>query len=76
MIPTIDSLIDKFASKFKIETEIIEEKDTISLHTYSYLGNRLLYEHTLDLSPLIDIAAARAAAAHADASETPSYSEQ
>jgi len=66
MIPSIDSLIDKFASKFRIETEIIEEKDTIHLHTYSYLGSRLLYEHTLDLSPLIEIAVARAsAAAHA-----------
>jgi hypothetical protein len=66
MLPTLDSLIDKFASKFRIETEIIEEKDTIHLHTYSYLGSRLLYEHTLDLSPLIEIAVARAsAAAHA-----------
>lgn len=77
MIPTIDSLIDKFASKFKIETEIVEEKDTIHLRTYSYLGSRLLYEHTLDLSPLIEIAVCRAkTAAHADASETPPYSEQ
>jgi len=65
MLPTLDSLIDKFASKFKIETEIVEEENTIHLRTYSYLGTRLLYEHTLDLSPLIDIAVARADAAAA-----------
>ena len=70
MLPTLDSLIDKFASKFRIETEIIEEKDTISLRTYSYLGNRLLYEHTLDLSPLIKIAVDRAVAAHAASDQT------
>ena len=65
MLPTLDSLIDKFASKFRIETHIVEEENTIHLRTYSYLGTRLLYEHTLDLSPLIDIAVARADAAAA-----------
>ena len=61
MIPTLDSLIDKFASKFKIETEIEETENTVILHTHSYLGTRLLYSHSLDLSPLIEIAVARSA---------------
>ena len=78
MLPTLDSLIDKFASKFRIEQELEEKENTVILHTHSYMGTRLLYSHTMDLTPLIEIAVARAVetAAHADASETPSYSEQ
>ena len=59
MLPTIDSLIDKFASKFRIEQEIIEEDNTVTLITYSYLGSRL-YTHHMDLQPLIDIAVKKA----------------
>jgi hypothetical protein len=66
LLPNLNSLIDRFASAFRIETEIVEEKDTIHLKTFSYIGTRLLYEHTLDLSPVIDIAVRRAA----DAAET------
>ena len=66
MLPTLDSLIDKFASKFRIEQELEEKENTVILHTHSYMGTRLLYSHTMDLTPLIDIAVCRAsAAAHA-----------
>ena len=61
MLPTLDSLIDKFASKFRIEQEIIEEKNTVTLITHSYMGNRLLYSHSMPLDSLIDIAVKRAA---------------
>ena len=77
MLPTIDSLIDKFASKFRIEQELEEKENTVILHTHSYMGTRLLYSHTMDLTPLIEIAVRRSKTAdHADASETPPYSEQ
>ena len=55
----IEKLIDKFAKQFRIETEIVEDGDTVNLITYSYLGSKLLYTHSLDLSPLLDIAEAR-----------------
>lgn len=67
MLPSIDSLIDKFASKFRIEQEIVEEKNTVTLITYSYLGSRLLYTHSMSLDTLIDIAVRRSKTADADA---------
>ena len=63
MIPSLNSIIDRFAAAFRIETEIEEKENTVFLHTKSYIGTRLLYSHSLDLSPILDIAAARAAAA-------------
>ena len=36
MLPTLDSLIDKFASKFRIEQQIIEEENTVTLVTPSH----------------------------------------
>ena len=65
MLPTIDSLIDKFASKFRIEQEIVEEENTVTLITHSYLGSRLLYTHRMSLDPLIDIAVRRSKTAGA-----------
>ena len=60
MLPNLNSLIDRFASAFRITTEIEEKENTVFLHTKSFLGTRLLYEHTLDLSPIINIAVSRA----------------
>ena len=55
-----DKLIDKLTSQFRIETEITETENTVSLTTRSYLGTRLLYTHSLPLDKLLDIAVARA----------------
>ena len=62
----IEKMINKLAKQFRIETEITETENTIILHTHSYLGTRLLYSHSLDLSPLLDIAVRRAADAVGD----------
>ena len=69
MIPNLNSIIDRLSSAFRIETEIEEKENTVILHTHSYLGTKLLYSHSLDLSPLIDIAVARAASAAAKDAE-------
>ena len=61
MIPNLNSIIERLSSAFRIETEITEEENTVILHTHSFLGTKLLYSHSLDLSPLIEIAAKRAA---------------
>ena len=63
MIPRLNDIIDRFASAFRLEQEIIEEENTVTLVTYSYLGTRLLYTHRMSLDPLIDIAVRRSAAA-------------
>ena len=60
MIPNLNSIIERLSSAFRIETEITEEKNTVILHTKSYLGTKLLYSHSLDLSPVIDIAVKKA----------------
>ena len=61
MLPNMNKIIDRLSSAFRIETEVTEEKGTVILHTHSYLGTKLLYSHSLDLSPVIDIAVRRAA---------------
>ena len=63
MLPNFNKLIDRFASAFRIEQEIIEEENTVILVTHSYLGTRLLYTHRMSLDSLIDIAVRRASAA-------------
>ena len=70
MIPSLDSLIERFGRQFRIEQEIIERENTVTLITYSYLGTRLLYTHEMPLDTLIDIAVRRARAADADPAET------
>ena len=62
MLPNFNKLIDRFASAFRIEQEIVEEENTVTLVTHSYLGTRLLYTHRMSLDSLIDIAVRRAAA--------------
>ena len=62
MIPNLNSIIERLSSAFRIETEIEEKENTVILYTHSFLGTKLLYSHSLDLSPLIDIAVRRAAA--------------
>ena len=69
MIPNLNSIIERLSSAFRIETEIEEKENTEILHTHSYLGTKLLYSHSLDLSPLIEIAVARAASAAATDAE-------
>ena len=63
MLPNLNKIIDRFASAFRIEQEIVEEENTVTLVTHSYLGTRLLYTHSMSLDSLIDIAVRRAAAA-------------
>ena len=53
MLPTLDSLIDKFASKFRIEQRV--DPDKMLLITESYLGHKLLYTHNMPLDPLYDL---------------------
>ena len=60
MIPNLNSIIERLSSAFRIETEIEEKENTVILHTHSFLGTKLLYSHSLDLSPVIDIAVRRA----------------
>jgi hypothetical protein len=60
MLPNFNKLIDRFASAFRIEQEIVEEENTVTLHTHSFLGTRLLYSHSMDLTPVIDLAVKRA----------------
>jgi len=54
MIPTLDSLIDKFAKKFRIEQRIVSTDSDLTLVTESYMGTRLLYTHHLDMLPLLE----------------------
>lgn len=61
MIPNFNKLIDRFASAFRIEQDIIEDENTVTLETRSYLGTRLLYTHSMSLDSLIDIAVRRSA---------------
>ena len=61
MLPNMNKIIDRLSSAFRIEQEIIEEKETVTLVTHSFLGTRLLYTHRMSLDPLIDIAVRRAA---------------
>ena len=53
MLPTLDSLIDKFASKFRIEQTI--DKNRMLLVTHSYLGSRIIFTHEMPLDPLYDL---------------------
>ena len=69
MIPNLNSIIERLSSAFRIETEIEEKENTVILHTHSFLGTKLLYSHSLDLSPLIVIAVIRAAKAVPDAAK-------
>ena len=66
MIPNLNKIIERLSSAFRIETEIEEKENTVILHTHSYLGTKLLYSHSLDLSPVIDIAVRRSADAAKD----------
>ena len=50
----IEKLIDKFAHSFRIETNIVDNEEELSLVTKSYVGNRVIYSHSLDLLPLLD----------------------
>ena len=59
MIPNLNSIIERLSGAFRIEQEIIEDGDTVILVTYSYLGTKLLYKHTMSLDPLIEIAIRR-----------------
>ena len=68
MLPNFNKLIDRFASAFRIEQEIVEEENTVTLITHSYLGTRLLYSHSMSLDSLIDIAVKRAVAVQTAAS--------
>ena len=61
MIPNMNKIIDRLSSAFRIEQEIVEEENTVTLMTHSYLGTRLLYSHSMSLDPIIDIAVRRAA---------------
>jgi hypothetical protein len=47
MLPTIDSLIDKFASKFRIEQSLEEKENTVILHT----RDRIIHWHPPALYP-------------------------
>ena len=53
MLPSIDSLIDKFASKFRIEQRVDSER--MVLITDSYLGKRILYRYEMPLDPLYEL---------------------
>ena len=57
----LESMINKLARQFRIEQEILEEENTVTLITHSYLGSRLLYTHRMSLDALIDIAVRRSA---------------
>ena len=70
MLPNFNKLIDRFASAFRIEQEIVEEENTVTLVTHSFLGTRLLYTHRMSLDSLIDIAVSRARRS-TSAAETP-----
>ena len=59
MIPNLNKIIDRFASAFRLEQDIIEYENTVILETRSYLGTRLLYTHHMSLDPLIEIAIRR-----------------
>ena len=59
MIPNLNSIIERLSGAFRIEQEIQEDGDTVLLHTHSYLGTKLLYTHTMDMNPLIEIAIRR-----------------
>ena len=78
MLPNLNKIIDRFASAFRIEQEIVEEENTVTLHTHSYLGTRLLYSHSMSLDSLIDIAVKRAVAVQtaASPSESPTHTSE
>jgi hypothetical protein len=69
MIPNLNSIIERLSSAFRIEQEIVEEENTVTLITHSYLGTKLLYSHSMSLDPLIDIAVKRLADAARSSNE-------
>ena len=50
----INPIIDKLSKKFNISQEIVSDSDQLTLVTKSHIDNRVVYEHHLDLLPLLE----------------------
>ena len=52
MIP--NAIIDKLSKHFNITQEIISTEDELTLVTKSKIGDKVVYEHSLDMLPLLE----------------------
>ena len=48
----IEKLIDKFAHTFRLEQRIESSEDKITLITESYISNKLIFTHNMDMEEL------------------------
>ena len=50
----IERLIDKISRTFRIEQRIVSTEDKLTLVTDSYVGQKIVYSHELDMLPLLE----------------------
>ena len=50
----IEKIVQKFASEFTMEQEFIDHDTDLLLITTCRLGNRVIYTHEFDLSPMYE----------------------
>lgn len=51
----LEKLIDKFAHSFSIEQRIESSDDKITLITESYIGQKMIFTHSMDMEELYTI---------------------
>ena len=54
MLPNMNKIIDRLSSAFRIEQRIESTDDKLVLITESFLGTKLLYQHEMDMLPLLE----------------------
>ena len=52
MIP--NAIIDKLSKRFNIQQEIVSTDEKLVLVTKSHIGDKCVYEHEMDLLPLLE----------------------
>ncbi len=50
----LNPIIDKLSKKFNITQEIVSDSDQLTLVTKSHVGDKVVYEHHLDMLPLLE----------------------
>ena len=51
---TLNPIIDKISKKFNITQEIVSDSDQLTLVTKSHIGDKVVYEHRLDMLPFVE----------------------
>ena len=51
---SLNPIIDKISKKFNVTQEIVSDSDQLTLITRSHIGDKVVYEHSMDLTPLLE----------------------